>query len=402
MQNRILIVGSAKPTTGFGRVIRSLADSLGDTYDIHVLGYDVFEAMQTERWTLHPGKKVDVFGLGQLGALHDCLRADLTLFVNDYWFVNAFLASLKRCRYRGKRAAYVPVDARLLDVRVLDPLQELDGLAVYTDFARRILFDSYRAEGKEVPAILSHIHVIPHGTSTEMFHPLLSWDASSIAEINRRKARKALLGTEQGVDGFWVLNANKNSLRKRLDRTMAGFALFAHNKPPDVRLYIHAGRQDTGYDLQRLARNLNLGERLITSADTYLHPEVAAEKLNLIFNACDVGINTAVGEGWGLVAFEHAATGAAQVVPRHSAFAELWSDAAVFMEPEAPIRFGGFLEGHEVSPTEVAAALEKLYTDQNYLARMSQAAYTNATRPEWSWTRVALQWDHFFRTLLAE
>ena len=28
-------------------------------------------------------------------------------------------------------------------------------------------------------------------------------------------------------------------------------------------------------------------------------------RLNLLFNACDVGINTSMGEGWELVSFEH-------------------------------------------------------------------------------------------------
>ena len=42
-------------------------------------------------------------------------------------------------------------------------------------------------------------------------------------------------------------------------------------------------------------------------------------ELNLLYNACDVGITTSMGEGWGLVSFEHGAAGAAQIVPDHSA-----------------------------------------------------------------------------------
>jgi D-inositol-3-phosphate glycosyltransferase len=49
-------------------------------------------------------------------------------------------------------------------------------------------------------------------------------------------------------------------------------------------------------------------------------------ELNLLYNACDVGINTSMGEGWGLVSFEHGATGGAQIVPEHTACAELWAD----------------------------------------------------------------------------
>ena len=41
--------------------------------------------------------------------------------------------------------------------------------------------------------------------------------------------------------------------------------------------------------------------------------------LNRLYNACAIGLNTSAGEGFGLVSFEHAATGAPQVVPDHDA-----------------------------------------------------------------------------------
>ena len=400
MSERVLIIGSARSSTGFGRVVRSLAGVLHQRYEIHVLGYDVWEDAPNEGWALHPGSRVDVFGVSRLKDLHDYLRPDLVLIVNDYWFLPAFQRVLKQCRHRSAVVAYVPVDARPIDREIVRPLGELDGLAVYTAFARRTLLDVY-AGVADVPAALARMEVIPHGTSTDLFHPLCPGSSSLPTQSERMAAREALLGERQPEDSFWVLNANKNSLRKRLDLTLAGFALFARNKPASVRLYLHAGQRDTGRDVQRLARNLNLGERLIVSAHTPEHPVLSLERLNLLFNACEVGLNTSVGEGWGLVNFEHAATGAAQVVPRHSAFAELWSGAAVFVEPVATVPLGSFLEGQEVAPEDIAAALEKLYTDRAYLAHMARAAYTNSTRPEWSWTRIAGQWERFFQRVLA-
>ena len=64
-------------------------------------------------------------------------------------------------------------------------------------------------------------------------------------------------------------------------------------------------------------RAFGLEERL------YLNPLAGGivddRELNLLYNACDVGITTSMGEGWGLVSFEHGAAGAAQIVPDHSA-----------------------------------------------------------------------------------
>jgi D-inositol-3-phosphate glycosyltransferase len=396
---RLLIVGSARASTGFGRVVNCLSDRLSSKYDIHVLGYDIFRRIPTGAWTLHPGTPLDVFGQEQLGDLHGALCPDITLIINDFCFVPAFLAALRRSRHRSKLAMYIPIDALLLDPSKVDPLASVDGIAVYTEFGRRVLLDAFAA-GTHLGTKLPMVDIIPHGISTDFFHPTSMGGVATGERIDRIEARRALLGDDPRIEGFWVLNANKNSRRKRLDLTMLGFSLFARDKPPNVRLYLHAGRQDTGHNLQRLARSLALTERLIVTADTYDHPEVTLDRLNLIYNACEVGVNTSIGEGWGLVAFEHGATGAAQVVPRHSALAELWQDAASFVEPVAAVRFGDSLEGKAVSPEGVAFALERLYSNRGYLTQMSSAAYNNATRIEWSWAIVASRWDSFFRALL--
>jgi D-inositol-3-phosphate glycosyltransferase len=396
----VLIVGSGRNSTGFGRVVNELGRWVGPLYDVHVLGYDVFERVPTDGWTLHPGSRLDVFGTDQLPRLHGSLRPDLTLIINDLWFIPAFLAALQRSPHRDKVAVYLPIDGELLEPRRIGVLKSIDAVAVYTEFGRRVVVEALAAERVRQP-VLPLIEVIPHGISTDIFRPMFTADTASSRHGDRAEARRALLGDDAHIGGFWILNANKNSRRKRLDLTIIGFALFARDKPPNVRLYLHAGRRDTGPDLQRLARNLQLGERLILTADTYYHPDVSPERLNMIYNACDVGVNTSIGEGWGLVSFEHAATAAAQIVPRHSASTELWQNAAVFLEPSAAVRFSGCLEGLLVSPESLASALEELYRDQANLTRMSRSAYLNATRSEWSWKAVALRWDRFFQALLA-
>ena len=81
-----------------------------------------------------------------------------------------------------------------------------------------------------------------------------------------------------------------------------------------------------------------------------------------------------------LVSFEHAATGAAQIVPRHSACAELWADAAEIVEPvDTYVPAFSPLEMQAVAPEGVAAALERLYADRAYRTAMSLAAYRNGT-----------------------
>jgi glycosyltransferase involved in cell wall biosynthesis len=115
------------------------------------------------------------------------------------------------------------------------------------------------------------------------------------------------------------------------------------------------------------------------------HPQVDDERLNLIYNACDVGVNTARAEGWGLVSFEHAATGAAQVVPGHGACLELWSDAGVLL----PVANDDRGPGAEA----VADALGRLYDDGSLLCEWSARAFSHATADRFSWTVIAKQWE---------
>jgi glycosyltransferase involved in cell wall biosynthesis len=132
-------------------------------------------------------------------------------------------------------------------------------------------------------------------------------------------------------------------------------------------------------------------------------PPLSDDDLNLAYNAADVGLNTANGEGWGLISFEHAATGAAQVVPRHSACAALWEGAAELVEThDVGVPSYGLLAMRAVTVDGVAAALERLYADPAHLRRQSLAAYQNATRPEYRWDRIAEQWCAVFDDVLSQ
>jgi D-inositol-3-phosphate glycosyltransferase len=130
-------------------------------------------------------------------------------------------------------------------------------------------------------------------------------------------------------------------------------------------------------------------------------PTVPSEQMNLIYNACEVGVNTSAAEGWGLVSFEPAAAGGAQIVPRHSACAELWEGSAMLVEPAMDLVFEKTLTtGWLVTPEGVAAALEELYQNPQTLELMSEKAHELAHRPEYRWEAIAGRWAQLFQQLL--
>jgi glycosyltransferase involved in cell wall biosynthesis len=244
---------------------------------------------------------------------------------------------------------------------------------------------------------------MPHGVDSAAFRPCSGPVTSEGLRRSRADARRALFpGRAELWEGFFVLNANRNNTRKRIDLTIEAFARFARGKPENVRLYLHMRREQC-CNIPEMARRFEIERRVVLTRESADEPDVDDDALNLIYNACDVGINTSTGEGWGLCAFEHAATGAAQVVPRHSACAELWEDAAVLIPPRNRVRYPMALCEHQVIAAEDAsAALERLYGDPQILMEYSRRSYRRATMPEYRWGTIGEQWTELLDDVLKQ
>ncbi len=146
---------------------------------------------------------------------------------------------------------------------------------------------------------------------------------------------------------------------------------------------------------------MGIEDRLLVTAEKRQSGSTPDETLNLIYNACDVGVNTSIGEGWGLVAFEHGATGACQVLPRNSVHEELWDGAAELVDVERTIRNRfDFVTHHSVSPEGVAIAFKRLYHNPELLRLRSLEALHHANSPDLRWTRVAKHWFQLFDDII--
>lgn len=85
----------------------------------------------------------------------------------------------------------------------------------------------------------------------------------------------------------------------------------------------------------------------------------------------------------GLVSFEHAATGAAQIVAGYGTCAEVSRGAAVPLEAEGEevFLFAEHYAMNLVSAEQIAAKLESLYADGEFRRRVATAGFRNATDP---------------------
>ncbi|NCJ07773.1 glycosyltransferase family 1 protein [Synechococcales cyanobacterium C] len=400
MENqRILAIGYAREGFGFGRVLQSLLQRLCHIYDVHQ-----FEMTCTgnTQWPWHVYANqipTDRFGEQQLPQLVEAVQPDFILLVAELWDVPRYVRLFRQSASHIPLVAYCPLDGELKPYPYLETLAELSLLVVYTEFARQEVsqaFAQLSQNGRNLtPPALA---VIPHGVDTERFYPYHA-DFKTARQI----ARTRLFPTQPELDNaFIVFNGNRNQSRKRIDLTLKGFSLFAVDKPDTVKLYLHMGLMDQGVNVMGLAKQYGIQSRLICTTQGRSHPVVSDAELNLIYNACDVGLNSSMGEGWGLVSFEHGATGAAQVVPYHSACQELWPGAALMLETKlAPSRTLP-LTLREVSPEDIAQALQRLYSAPPLWDLLARGAYRNATQPNLQWQAVAEQFDRMFQTLMVD
>ena len=166
-------------------------------------------------------------------------------------------------------------------------------------------------------------------------------------------------------------------------------------------LYLNMGGKDLGWDVKGLfnhemtRRGLDPKYRLAMTTPNEINYMAAPpdEMLNKIYNAVDVGINTADGEGWGLVSFEHAACARPQIVPNHTACADIWEGAGLLTDIATWVRDKDLgVERGLVSVDHLSEQLTQLYADPKLCEEVGQKCFavTQNSKAEPSRTQATL------------
>lgn len=393
---RALLVGQIVGPTGFARALSTVGTGLNALgWDVHGFALDFRQAEGPPPAGIavsgNPVRQ-DVYGVESIPNVVDARRPDVVLVLNDPWVVPYLAGAVRRARHATRVVAYTPVEGRFRNPAACAGLADVDVVVACSSFGRDEIARAARLLDFPGDHPARKPSVIPHITDTSTFHPL-----HEDRQQARAQARRQLFGAQHHLtDAFIVLNANTNNPRKRLDLTLRGFAEFARSAP-DAFLYLHTATRDPDNDLHRLAESLGIADRIVTTTDSRDHPSVSPTHLNLIYGSCDVGVNTARGEGWGLVAFEHAATGAAQIVPAYGPTGELWTGAAELLPPAAIGPMTAFHDGADIDPDDLSAALTALHTDPARLGAAGASAYRRARSDSLSAAAVARLWDNELR-----
>ena len=377
---RVLYCGDAFVQTGFGRVAEYLLPALAEKHEVHVLATNYHGDHDEEaiKYKTYPAMVhgSDPFGSHRIAELVQIIKPDLVWVTNDLWVAINLWGVVKTLRETipFKFFVYTPIDSYGIFPELNGPVSEWDGLATYTKFGKEELVKM----GYEKP-----IAVIPHGTDFTKFFP-----------IDPLECRRDLGVPE---DTFIVFNGNRNQPRKRIDLTIKGFIEFAKDKP-DARLWLNMGAKDMGWELiplfKRVARDTGYdaaGKLILTSPHFSTHNCLPIEQLNKVYNCVDIGLNTCIGEGWGLVNSEHAATGVAQVVPDHTSLKEIFNDVPRIAcnGSETDRNYG--LERLLPDPSSVTDILNGYYEDRNSLKAAGNWCYERIHEREFTWPVITKQ-----------
>ncbi len=329
--------------------------------------------------------KAEGFGFNKIQEYIDTVNPDVVMIYNDPLIIARFLEAMKHNRASCPYKLWIYVDQVYGGIAqpLMDAIsQHADKVYTFTDHWKEKLLEY---------ADFPNVGILEHAVDPSTF-PKLPPDV--------RTAVRKSLGIPQ--DAIVFLNANRNSQRKRLDLTIAGFVkLVVEN--PTIPYYLviatNASPQSGAYyDLTRiymreLQKNNAPNQFLVRMAlvDTSPPNVVTDEGINQLYHASDIGINTSDGEGYGLCQLEHMFTGAPQVVTDVGSFRSFLNEkVARFIPPKDDVYFAGNMPlGGWSSSFAIADVTDAMKSAADNLPELRENIKTYSFK---SWSQVCDGW----------
>jgi len=389
-KTRVMLCGTypVGQSNGYSRVVYYISKYLGLKEDIQLTIYGFQNFRQTtssQRSDIPPSvilhdamatenPKRSGFGDKEIADFLKKNPQDVVIIFNDMVITSALVKDItdKLTPEERKQFKLISYMDQVYPYQKKEAIEMLnahfDGVITFTPYWRKVVRELGLKES--IPT-----YYFPHGFDSTLYFPI------------PKKLCRIYYDLPQ--DGFIILNLNRNQPRKRWDHTMMALAdvverhqnLIKANptkKHKPIRLMI-ATALNGFWDLVDIFET-ELRKRKISSEvgkeylATIAKPQQLSDRdINIMYNACDIGLNTCEGEGFGLCQFEHLAVGCPQVAPNIGGFKEyLHKDNSIMVEPRwfyyvDKVRdgIGGYAEVSD--PKEIADAIWKYYTTPKLL-----------------------------------
>lgn len=340
--------------TGFANVAKHLLQFMHQDFDVSVVGinYSGNVRYDTEKYFVYPTYHPDMLGVKRLLDVIEKDPPDVIFLFQDIFHISDIIKNIKdKIKKHTKIVVYFPIDGSPFSKAWGNVFSYADVIITYTDWAVSVIKDQF-------PNLSKKIHVLYHGADTTKFYPFSK---------NKIESLRTQFGWSKK---FTVINVNRYQPRKAIPLTLRAFSMFAKgykvckcgnhmpihtpscdlnmcpksdivatvkNEKNDVFLYLHMMPQEFTMGpgrtnlLQHHAMNAGFtdqdhGTIFGINGKNIYNFEVNEETINEFYNAANLNISTAIGEGFGLSLIESMATGTASLAPRNSAIPEVLKD----------------------------------------------------------------------------
>lgn len=365
--------------SGYGNTNLSQLPYLSQIFDMSYIawGWNGMDPSYHELAKVFPGVEFyhvagEHHGRDILHAVIAKAKPDIIILHGDiYMFSNTMQEEL--AKYRGKICilALYPIDGENIPTSWIPFMERLDGLICLTEFGK-----------KETNKVVSApVKVAPLGVDTNLFKP--------ITPDEKRKLRQEKFPFMNNK--FVVTWVGRNFSRKNPGLAVAGFAKWVKQKKiKDAILYMHCADNDPAgnsiidlvqchyphvENMVTLPSNFNIG--------TGINRGIFAQ----VLQCSDVGLNTSLGEGWGMPITETMACGVPVIVPAHSACMEQVgknAERGELIKIAASIYASANILQHIGDPNSLVDKLDLLYSDKNRWMRKARAGYEWAKNMTWN------------------
>lgn len=338
--------------------------------------------------------KEEGFGFNKINEYLEMVNPDVVMIYNDPLIIYRFIEAMKYEKGKSPYKLWVYVDQVYEGIAppLVQKIQaQADRIFCFTP--------SWKTKFLQYGPTPAPVDILGHAIDASVF---------TMLPAEARKQIRTNMNIPQ--DAVIFLNANRNSQRKRLDATIAGFVRLL-KRNPDAPYYLILAttlnpQAGAYYDCQRIFVNelqlaglnpMTYGQRVMM-IDTAPPNTLTDDAINQLYNVSDIGINTSDGEGFGLCQLEHMYTGAPQIVTDIGAYRDFLDETvAEFVKVGDPVYFPGSMPlgfySPAVSSDEVASAMDRM------VKSLPEHRKGVASYPFKSWASIC---DEFLEQVLKE
>ena len=372
---KICIIGThSSVPSGYGTVMRALVSRISKVHEvtvfgIHSFGKSSYEDIEFDAYACERELNLEERGFFYSGVktFLDENKPDVTIIYNDPVVIQNYLKHIGD----HKVVLYVDLVSNNINHRLWNIFDHpsVVGVMVFSE----CWIKDIRKYGCKVP-----VRVISHSVETKYVEN--SRQLAGLSEFSRE---------------IIFLNMNRNTPRKRLDVYAIAAARFVAKHPTaNVKFFANSNHEEK-FDLHSIAirEMLTLGiptEKLEENMNKIMvnRTFLSDERVNLLYNACDVIVNVASGEGFGLCCVEAASLGKPAIVSNVGGQGEYFDENSAYkLEPKAWIsvddRDGiGGIEGI-IDADELVCAFEFFSDGNNRRTFGKRAKSLVDSKPSW-------------------